>query len=400
MTAIDIEVGLTEEATEILATAHKFAEEVLRPAGIELDRLADPADVIAPESVLWRCFEKYHEIGLGTLLYDEEMEPYAKARLTALINEELAWGDVGLSISLGLSGFHQPWVKQSGDEELIARFCNPDAPSVGCWALTEPDHGSDSVAFTEKHFSDPALKANCVARKDGDDYVIRGQKAAWVSNSSVADIAVLFCTLDQSQGFKGGGVFLVPLDLPGVSRPRPLDKMGQRSLNQGEIFFDDVRVPGSHMVLGPELYSIGLEMMLAHANSGMAQLFVGLARAAYEHALAYARERVQGGVPIFEHQSVKSRLFKMFAKVEAARSIARRVALYNAGGAPQIAHCIAAKTFVTNTAFEVASEALQIYGGNGLSREYPMEKLLRDARASLVEDGCNEMLAIVGASRL
>jgi alkylation response protein AidB-like acyl-CoA dehydrogenase len=256
------------------------------------------------------------------------------------------------------------------------------------------------VAFTEKHFSDPALKANCVARRDGDDYVIRGQKAAWVSNSSVADIAVLFCTLDQSQGFQGGGVFLVPLDLPGVSRPRPLDKMGQRSLNQGEIFFDDVRVPGSHMVLGPELYSIGLEMMLAHANSGMAQLFVGLARAAYEHALAYAQERVQGGVPIFEHQSVKSRLFKMFAKVEAARSIARRVALYNAGGAPQIAHCIAAKTFVTNTAFEVASEALQIYGGNGLSREYPMEKLLRDARASMVEDGCNEVLAIVGASRL
>jgi alkylation response protein AidB-like acyl-CoA dehydrogenase len=130
MTAIDIEVGLTEEATEILATAHKFAEEVLRPAGIELDRLADPADVIAPESVLWRCFEKYHQIGLGALLYDEEMEPYAKARLTALINEELAWGDVGLSISLGLSGFHQPWVKQSGDEELIARFCNPRPASA------------------------------------------------------------------------------------------------------------------------------------------------------------------------------------------------------------------------------------------------------------------------------
>jgi alkylation response protein AidB-like acyl-CoA dehydrogenase len=400
VTTIDIEVGLTDEAAEIQATAHKFASEVLRPAGIELDRMTDPADVVAPESVLWSCFEKYHEIGLGTLLYDEEMEPYAKARLIALVNEELAWGDVGLAISLGLSGFHQPWVKQSGDEELIARFCNPDVPTVGCWALTEPDHGSDSVAFTEKHFSDPGLKANCVARRDGDDYVIRGQKAAWVSNSSVADIAVLFCTLDQSQGFKGGGVFLVPMDLPGVSRPHPLDKLGQRSLNQGEIFYDDVRVPGSHMVLGPELYSVGLETMLAHANSGMAQIFVGLGRAAYELALAYARERVQGGVPIFEHQSVRSRLFKMFAKVEAARSMARRVALYNAGGAPQIAHCIAAKTFVTNTVFEVTSDALQIYGGNGLSREYPMEKLLRDARASLVEDGCNEMLAIVGASRL
>ncbi|MBW2390941.1 MAG: acyl-CoA dehydrogenase, partial [Deltaproteobacteria bacterium] len=121
---------------------------------------------------------------------------------------------------------------------------------------------------------------------------------------------------------------------------------------------------------------------------------------AYDHALAYAKERVQGGVPIIEHQSVKSRLFKMFTKVEAARALARRVARYNAVEAPQIAHCIAAKTFVTNSAFEVASDAVQIFGGNGLSREYPVEKLLRDARASLIEDGCNEMLSIVGAGRL
>jgi len=400
MTSFDIEVGLREEDCEIRDMAHKFAEEVLRPAGVALDRLVDPADVIAPKSPLWDCMKRYHEIGLGTLMYDTTMDPYAKARLMCVVNEELSWGDVGLAISLGLSGFHQPWVQQTGDADLIARFCNPEKPTIGCWALTEPDHGSDSVTFSERHFSDPALKANCVATKDGDSYVVRGQKAAWVSNGSIADIAVLFCTVDTSQGFKGGGVLLVPLDLPGVSRPRPLDKLGQRSLNQGEIFFDDVRVPASYLALGPELYAIGLEHMLAHGNAGMAQIFVGVARAAYEHALAYARERVQGGVPIIEHQSVKSRLFKMFAKVEAARAIARRVAFFNAGGAPRIAHCIAAKTFVTNTAFEVASEGLQIYGGNGLSREYPMEKLLRDARASLIEDGCNEVLSIVGASRL
>jgi alkylation response protein AidB-like acyl-CoA dehydrogenase len=93
--------------------------------------------------------------------------------------------------------------------------------------------------------------------------VISGQKAAWVSNGTIADIAVLFCTLDQSQGFKGGAVLLVPLDLPGISRPRPVDKLGQRSLNQGEIFFDGVRIPSSYMALGPELYAVGLEMMLA-----------------------------------------------------------------------------------------------------------------------------------------
>jgi alkylation response protein AidB-like acyl-CoA dehydrogenase len=318
----------------------------------------------------------------------------------SIVNEELSWGDVGLAITLGLCGFHGPWVQQTGDAGLIERFCAPDKPTIGCWALTEPDHGSDTVTLTEDHFADPSLKANCVARKEGDEYVINGQKAAWVSNATIADIAVLFCTLDQSQGFKGGAVLLVPLDLPGISRPRPLDKLGQRSLNQGEIFFDGVRIPSSYMALGPDLYAVGLEMMLAHANAAMGQLFVGVASAAYDHAIAYAKERVQGGVPIVEHQSVKSRLFKMFTKVEAARALARRVAVFNAAGAPQVQYSIATKVFCTNTAFEVASDALQIFGGNGLSREYPIEKLLRDARASLIEDGCNEVLSIVGASRL
>jgi alkylation response protein AidB-like acyl-CoA dehydrogenase len=400
MTSIDIETGLSDEDRAVQNTTHKFAEEVLRPAGVELDRMVDPADVIAPGSVLWEVFAKYRELGIGALMDDAEMDPVAKARLMCLVNEELAWGDAGLAITLGLSHFHGPWVQQSGDQELIARFCSPDKPTIGCWALTEPDHGSDTVTFTETHFSDPSVKANCTARKQGDQFVIRGQKAAWVSNGTIADVAVLFCTLEQDQGFKGGGVFLVPLDLPGVSRPKPLDKMGQRSLNQGEIYFDEVRIPESYMALGPEFYAIGLEVLLCHANTAMGQLFVGVARAAYEHALAYAKERVQGGVPIFEHQSVKSRLFKMFAKVEAARALARRVAAFNAGGAPQIQYCIAAKTLCTDTAFEVASDAVQIFGGNGLSREYPIEKLLRDARASLIEDGCNEVLGIMGAARL
>ena len=396
----DIEVGLSEEDLQIRDTVRQFAAEVLRPAGIELDRMSNPADGIASDSVLWKVVEQYKSLGIKELALDEEMDPLRKARLMAVINEELAWGDVGLAIALGLSAFHQPWVKQSGDAELIERFCSPDRFTLGCWALTEPDHGSDTVALTETCFSDPALKPNCVARKDGDGYVISGQKAAWVSNAPIADMTVLFCTLDLSQGFKGGGVFLLPLDLPGISRPDPLDKLGQRSLPQGEIFFDDVRVPDSHMVLGPDLYSIGLETMLGHANAAMGQLFVGVARAAYEHAVLYAKQRVQGGVPIIEHQAVRSRLFKMFTRVEAARSLARRVALFNASGQQKVEYLIAAKTCATQTAFEVASDAVQIFGGNGLSREYPVEKLLRDARASMIEDGCNEMLSIVGGARL
>ena len=400
MTSIDIETSLTDEERAVHGMTHKFALEVLRPAGAELDRMADPADVMAPGSVLWEVFKQYHELGIEKFSADPNMDPVAKARLMIIINEELAWGDVGLAITLGLCQFHGPWVQQTGDKDLIERFCSPDKPTIGCWALTEPDHGSDTVALTEPCFSDPALKANCSACKEGDEYVISGQKAAWVSNGSIAHIAVVFCGLDQSQGFKGGGVFLVPLDLPGVSRPKPLDKLGQRSLNQGEIYFDEVRIPSSYMALGPEFYSIGLETMLAHANAAMGQLFVGVARAALDLAIAYAKERVQGGVPIFQHQSVRARLFKMFMKVEAARSLTRRVSLYNAASPPLVQYSIAAKVFSTNTAFEVASDALQIFGGNGLSREYPIEKLLRDARASMIEDGCNEVLALIGATKL
>jgi alkylation response protein AidB-like acyl-CoA dehydrogenase len=397
---VDIETGQGDEDRMVRETSHAFAAEVLRPAGRELDRMPDPAQVIAKDSVLWDVLRRYHALGFGTLADDPSRDPVAKARLGAIANEELSWGDVGLAITCGLSQFHQPWIRQSGDRELVERFCDPSRITLGCWALTEPDHGSDTVSFTEAHFADPAIRANCVARQDGSDYVLRGQKAAWVSNGSIADVAILFCTLDPSQGMKGGAVFVVPTDLPGVRRSRPLDKLGQRSLNQGEIFLDDVRVPGSHRVIGPELYPVALEMMLAHANAAMGQLFVGVARAAFELALEYAKQRVQGGRPIFEHQSVRARLFRMFTKVEAARALARRVALWNAANPPRVECSIAAKVHCTQTAFEVASDAVQIFGGNGLSREYPIEKLLRDARASLIEDGCNEVLSLVGASRL
>jgi alkylation response protein AidB-like acyl-CoA dehydrogenase len=396
----DIEIGLTDDDRAVWETAHRFAEQVLRPAGRELDRLVDPADVIARDSVLWSVIDQYRGLGFTRLYQDTEMNPAARARLIAMVNEELAWGDVGLAITTGLCSLHVPWCQQTGDAELIARFCNPDEMTIGCWALTEPDHGSDTVAVSEPHFRDPKLKPNCVARKEGDSYVISGQKAAWVSNGSIADLAVLFCTVDREQGFAGGGAFCVPLDLPGVERGRPLDKLGQRSLNQGELFFNDVRVPASYMAVGPDLYSLALESMLAYANGGMAQLFVGLARAALDHAVAYAKERVQGGRPIFEHQTVKSRLFKMFMRVEASRALARRVAVYNGSNMPQVENSMAAKVFCTNTAFEVASEAVQIFGGNGLSRDYPVEKLLRDARASMIEDGCNEVLGLVAANKL
>ncbi len=396
----EIEVGLTETERAIVGEVHKFAEEVLRPAGRELDRLADPAEVIARDSVLWDVFDRYRELGVADLDALPDLDPMARARLRALVNEELGWGDSGLAISLGVASFPRMFARLSGRPELIERFAAPDSRDIGCWAVTEPDHGSDTLAVTEQHFHDPSLRPNCVARKEGGEWVIRGQKSAWVSNGTIATVAALFCTIDPSHGFEGGGVALVPLDLPGVGRGRPLDKLGQRALNQGEIFFDDVRIPGEYMVVGAESYRGIVEMVLTMANAAMGSIFVGVGRAALEHALAYARERIQGGAPIIRHQSVRSRLFRMFMQVEAARSLARRVVIHNTTQPPLLHYSIASKVFCTQTAFETASAAVQIFGGNGLAREYPVEKLLRDARASMIEDGCNELLSLVGAARL
>ncbi len=397
MPLTDIDVNLSDETQAVRDTAHKFAEEVLRPASTELDRLPDPADVSAKGSVLWDVFEKYRQLGFDMLESGEsELGPAEAALLRCMVNEELGWGDSGLAISLAVTGMPRIFAQMSGRPELIERYCGPDNKDIGCWAITEPDHGSDTLAFDQGPFGDASIKANCIARKDGDQWVINGQKAAWVSNGTIATVAALFCTIDPSQGFKGGGVAVVPLDLPGVSRGKPLDKLGQRALDQGEIFFDDVRIPAEYMVIGSDAYGFILETVLTLANAGMGTIFVGVARAALEHAIEYAKNRVQGGVPIFQHQSVKARLFKMFAQTEAARSLARRVIIYNTTNPGLVQYSIASKVFSTNTAFEVASSALQIYGGNGLSREYPIEKLLRDARASLIEDGCNEVLAIKG----
>jgi alkylation response protein AidB-like acyl-CoA dehydrogenase len=401
MALVDIDVGVGPAEKGVLDVAHRFAAETLRPVGTELDAFSDPAQVIAEGSPLWSVFTQERELGLGIFGLEETgLGPAAQARLGAAVNEEMGWGDAGLAIGLGAGGFHRYFAALSGSPELIERYASPDDSQIGCWAITEPDHGSDTLGFSEPHFDDPKVKANCTARRDGDDYVIRGQKASWVSNGTIADVAALFCTMEPQRGMQAGGVALVPLDLEGVSRGKPLDKMGQRALNQGALYFDDVRIPAAYMIVEDEVYRPAVESVLTLANAGMGTTFVGVARAAFEHALDYAKTRIQGGRPIIEHQSVKGRLFDMFTQVEAARSLARRVAVHNQTQEPLIQYSIASKVFCTDTAFQTASAALQIFGGNGLTREYPVEKLLRDARASMIEDGCNHLLAQIGASKL
>lgn len=398
MLAIDLDPDFTETERAAWETAHAFARDVLRPAGEMLDKL--PAqDVIDRDSVLWRIFRQYNELGLGLFNEDAELSLAEQARIRCIVGEEMGWGDTGLAISLGVAGFPTMMARMSGNPELIERF---PAGTLGCWAITEPDHGSDLINFdgTLNHPGGRASRPNVIARRDGNHFVINGQKSAWVSNGTIAEAAALFCAVDMGDGRMGGGVFVVPLNEGGVTKGKPTDKIGQRALNQGEIFFDELRVPANSLVVPPELYRAAADRVLCLANGGMGTTFVGCARAALELAIEYAKTRVQGDVPIFMHQSMKSRLFKMYQKVEAARALNQRVVRINmTRETPLLEMAIASKVTSTQAAFDVASDALQVFGGAGISRSCPIEKIFRDARISMIEDGCNEVLGMVAAAR-
>jgi alkylation response protein AidB-like acyl-CoA dehydrogenase len=403
----EIDINLTDEQKAMRDTVRKFGAEMLRPAGIGLDKLHDPADVVAEGSVFWDVLRKHRELGLhrvglpeslGGIL--EDMDPM----MSVLTAEELGYADAGLAISLGVSSMPFNFCALFPNPELqqLARdYCeDTEGKMIGCWAITEPDHGGDWSLGGD----DPKCGPSVRGVLKGDEYIVNGQKAAWVSNGTIATHAVFHVGLDPPRGMQGTGLALIPLDLPGISRGKPLNKIGQRPLNQGEIFFDDARIPKDYMVLSDPAVMEGLgmgERILAGANGGMSLLFAGLAKAAYDEAYAYSKERVQGGKPIFEHQNIKLKLFKMFTMVEAARGASRRMTLYNAvNDPPSGAHAVACKCLSTETAFNVASEAIQIFGGNGLSKEYPIEKIFRDARASMIEDGVNETLSLAAAEYL
>ncbi len=399
MSIADREVDLSSEEREVVESVHRFATEVMRPIGRQLDTMT-PEEVIAEGSPLWTVFERYRELGIEDVRSGTAgLTPERQARLQCMIGETLGWGDAGLAISLGVSTFPRLMAQMTGNAELAERFGDP--AGIGCWPITEPDHGSDLIYFGGDVSEMPG-RPNCLAVKDGDHFVITGQKAAWVSNGTIATAGALFCGVDMGDGrIQGLAGFLVPLDLEGVRRGKPLDKMGQRSLNQGEIFFDEVRVPATYMVVPPEMSVFSQDMVLSTANGGMGTTFVGVGQAALDLAVDYAKEREQGGGPIIRHQSVKARLFEMYRKVEAARGLNRRCIHINSMSMPPRPElAVASKVTSTQAAFEVASEALQIFGGNGLSREYPIEKILRDARASMIEDGCNHVLSLAAAEKL
>jgi len=406
VTYLDLNKGLTDAEKSVKEETHKFAAEVLRPASIELDKLS-PEEVIAEGSLMWDVFRQAYEQGYHTSSLPEQLGGANMSPLARHIHaEEMGWGSADFAISIGVTSFPFSFAAMSGNPDLMKEVVVPfsqdrEGKYIGCWAITEPHHGSDSLLIGTDQFGAADSGFDCTARLDGDEWVINGQKSAWVSNGTIATHACTFLSVDRAKGMAGGGVAIIPLNLPGVSRGKPLDKLGQRALNQGEIFFDNVRLPKHYMVVQPAGYPFIIDNILAGANAGMSAIFTGVARAAFEEALAYCKQRIQGGKPIAEHQLVQKKLFDMFIKVESARALSRSAMQYNAATSPPATqYSIAAKVYCTEVSFEVASDAVQLFGGYGLARELPIEKLFRDARASMIEDGTNEVLSLAGARKL
>lgn len=405
MNYLELDSTLNDQQKAMLDTAGRFAKEVLRPAGVLLDKL-EPEDVVKKESVLWDVYRKHQELGFHKLIMPKALGGLQIDPLSwTLIIEQLGYGDAGLCESFASSLVPFLLAAIYGGPEMqnyVRAYCSDNQASmVGCFAFTEPDHGSDWVLSGQPGMDDSKFTPTVRAVRKGSEYVISGQKSAFISNGPIATHALVMLNLDSSKGMQGTGMAFLPLDLPGISRGKPFNKLGLRSYPQGAIVFDEVKIPKNMMIIAdPEAGSKTWQWILTPAGELLSALNTGLAQAALDEALAYARVRIQGGLPIIEHQSIKLKLFKMFSMIESARAYSRRVVLYNAANPPGSAmHALSSKVYCTETAFKVASEAMQILGAYGLGKEYPVEKMFRDARAGMIGEE-NNALSLVGASYL
>jgi acyl-CoA dehydrogenase len=384
------ETPLNEVERAVQHSVHQFAKNVLRPIGQELDKMSAD-DVCAPGSPFWTVYQEAAKLGLDPDFFSQ-FEPDVAIRLESLIGEEMGWGDGGLGVSLGAAGFPLQMALAVGNQELV-ELCTG---KIGCWMITHPDKGSDIMVYDMKREwpkDQSGNKGNLSAKVGKDNIVLNGQCSAWVSNGAVAQVGLAYVAADYGDGFfdadgrPNGLSVIVPLDLPGISRGKPLDKIGQRSLPQGEIYFDNVTVPRRFAVAEKDEYYGNQSSAWSYAGTHMSQVFTGVARSAFELALQYCHERKQGGQLLIDHQLTRYRLGDMMRRVELSRGVARRSLAYARLTPNTHPYATAsAKVTVTQECMTVVSEALQLFGGAGTSREYPIEKLFRDARSALIED--------------
>jgi acyl-CoA dehydrogenase len=377
-----IDFELTDEQKAIQELAHTFAEQEIRPVAAELDE---------KEEFPWTLVKKAGDLGLTTFAFPEELGGLGITdELTnCIITEELAWGCAGVATVLGGTHLASIPILLAGTAEQKERLLKPIVLANGlcAMALTEPGAGSDVAAMTT------------TARRQGDMYVLNGAKR-FITNGGIANLYVVFATTDRSLGHRGVTAFIVPGDTPGVSGGKKEKKLGIRCSHTGELLLDDVHVPVDNR-LGEEGSGFKLAMtMLDRSRPMVAAIALGIARSAFEYALDYAQERVQFGQPIAANQSIQFMLADMATKVQAARLLTWWSARVTETGRPSLYESSMAKNFASDVAMEVTTDAVQIFGGYGYIREYPVEKLFRDAKITQIYEGTNQIQKMVVASQI
>jgi acyl-CoA dehydrogenase len=379
--AAGVSFALTDEQRALREFAHEFAEKEIRPKAAEYDEhQTHPADVIA----------KAHEVGLMNPHVPEELGGAGLGGLEgALIGEELCWGCSGIATAIVANILGALPMMIAGTEEQRREWLPPllEEPILCSFALTEPNAGSDVSGI------------RTTAVRHGDDYVLNGSKM-FITNAGQASWYVVFASTDPSAGRRGLTAFIVPRDAPGVTIEKHLDKMGQRATDTSAIAFQDVAVPGANR-LGEEGQGFKIAMQtLDHTRPGTAAGAVGVARAAFEHAVEYSRERVQFGQPIAMNQGVNFLIADMAAEIEAARLLVWQAAWLLDQGERATLQSSYAKRFAADTAMKVTTDAVQIFGGYGYIKEYPVEKLMRDAKLFQIYEGTSQIQRLVIAREI
>jgi alkylation response protein AidB-like acyl-CoA dehydrogenase len=377
-----LDFELSEEQQLLRKTVRAFAEAELAPHSREWDERQEfPREVFARLGALGlagACWpEAYGGSGLGTLDW-------------ALVMEELARADAGVALSLaahhGLCSAH---IHLVGSEEQKQRFLPPLASGakVGCWALTEPGSGSDAGGM------------RTTAVRDGAFFVLTGSKN-FITNGGIADTAVVMAVTDRAASKKGISAIVVERGTPGFRSGRKEDKLGVRSSDTSELVLEDCRVPAANLLGRQGMGFVDTLRILDKGRIAIAAFSLGIAQAALEASVRYARERRQFGHPIADFQAIQFKVAEMAMKVDAARLLTWRAAALADRAAAHTAESSMAKLFASEAAVEIALEAVQLHGGYGYIKEYPVERYLRDAKLGTIGEGTSEVQRLVIARLL
>ena len=371
---------ISEEAQELVDAVRDFCENEVKEQSKEYDRTGEwPAEI----------YEKAKEMQLHMLEIPEEYGGLGLDKLTcAALYEEMARADAGFALTFAVSNIDLTPVMKFGTEEQKRRFCDIIlGGQFGAFAITEPQAGSD------------AANGKTTARKDGDYYVLNGRKT-FITNGGVAGVYLVTAMTDKSKGLKGMSAFIVEAGTPGLSTGHHEDKMGIRGSNTCDVVFDECRIPASAL-LGKEGEGFKIAMLtLDVSRTFVGCMAIGIAQRAMEEAIKYSKERIQFGKPIAKQQAVAFMIADMEIKIETARQMVAHACILMEEGKPYGMESAIAKCYGGDIAMQVTTDAVQVFGGYGYSKDYPVEKLMRDAKIYQIFEGTNQIQRVVIANHL